>query len=120
MKESPNNNNCLILLQATDVLFLSYFHRGNFPSSLNQSYLQNCNFDPERAPFCPIFKVGDILKKLNQSLDTITDKVGQLSFAFHLFLFSIYQRDQFHLFDFCQFFTGKVDMPRLDPHGATQ
>ncbi|KAL0153022.1 hypothetical protein M9458_051621, partial [Cirrhinus mrigala] len=48
--------------------------RGNFPSSLNKSNIQNCHYDPVDYPFCPIFKVGDILRHINQSLDSITDK----------------------------------------------
>lgn len=52
--------------------------RGNFPSSLNRSYIQSCNYDPVRHPFCPIFKVGDILKHLNQSLENITKIGGEI------------------------------------------
>ncbi|XP_016347775.1 P2X purinoceptor 3-like [Sinocyclocheilus anshuiensis] len=50
--------------------------RGNFPSSLNQSYIQSCYYDPVDHPFCPVFKVGDILRHINQSLDSITDKIN--------------------------------------------
>ncbi|XP_042626461.1 P2X purinoceptor 3a [Cyprinus carpio] len=53
--------------------------RGNFPSSLNQSYIQSCHYDSVDDPFCPIFKVGDILRHINQSFDSITDKVGPFS-----------------------------------------
>ncbi|XP_016307253.1 P2X purinoceptor 3a [Sinocyclocheilus anshuiensis] len=52
--------------------------RGNFPSSLNQSYIQSCRYDPVDHPFCPVFKVGDILRHINQSLDSITDKGGEI------------------------------------------
>uniref|UniRef100_A0A8C1IJV1 P2X purinoceptor n=2 Tax=Cyprinus carpio TaxID=7962 RepID=A0A8C1IJV1_CYPCA len=52
--------------------------RGNFPSSLNQSYIQSCHYDSVDDPFCPIFKVGDILRHINQSFDSITDKGGEI------------------------------------------
>ncbi|XP_051715797.1 P2X purinoceptor 3a [Ctenopharyngodon idella] len=52
--------------------------RGNFPSSINQSYIKNCNYDPVNNLFCPIFKVGDILRHINQSLDSITDIGGEI------------------------------------------
>lgn len=72
----------LLSLLHIDVLFLT--HRGNFPSSLNQSYIQSCHYDPVDNPFCPVFKVGDILRHINQSLDSIVEKVGPLSFTSHL------------------------------------
>ncbi|XP_073676244.1 P2X purinoceptor 3a [Garra rufa] len=52
--------------------------RGNFPSSLNKSYIQNCHYDPVDHPFCPVFKVGDILRHINQSLESITVKGGEI------------------------------------------
>ncbi|XP_067238969.1 P2X purinoceptor 3a [Chanodichthys erythropterus] len=52
--------------------------RGNFPSSINQSYIQNCTNDPVNNPFCPVFKVGDILRRVNQSLDSIADNGGEI------------------------------------------
>ncbi|XP_039504922.1 P2X purinoceptor 3a isoform X2 [Pimephales promelas] len=52
--------------------------RGNFPSDLDQSYIQTCTYDPKDHPFCPIFKVGHILKQLNQSLDQIAEKGGEI------------------------------------------
>ncbi|KAK7141616.1 hypothetical protein R3I93_015690 [Phoxinus phoxinus] len=53
--------------------------RGNFPSNLTRSYLQNCNFEHNSS--CPIFKVGHILKQLNQSLDNITEKGGEIGIS---------------------------------------
>lgn len=52
--------------------------RGNFPSILNKSYIQSCHYDSVDNPFCPIFKVGDILRQINQSVDSITDKGGEI------------------------------------------
>ncbi|XP_067314050.1 P2X purinoceptor 3a [Pseudorasbora parva] len=52
--------------------------RGSFPSSINTTYIKTCNFHPEKDPFCPIFKVGDILKQTNQDLENITKKGGEI------------------------------------------
>ncbi|XP_043112535.1 P2X purinoceptor 3a isoform X1 [Puntigrus tetrazona] len=52
--------------------------RGNFPSNLNKDKIRGCHYDPVQNPFCPIFKVGDILRHINQSLDSITKKVGEI------------------------------------------
>ncbi|XP_058654802.1 P2X purinoceptor 3a isoform X2 [Onychostoma macrolepis] len=52
--------------------------RGNFPSSLNHSDIKTCYYDPVDNPFCPIFKVGNILRDINQSLDSIIDKGGEI------------------------------------------
>ncbi|XP_051514165.1 P2X purinoceptor 3-like isoform X2 [Myxocyprinus asiaticus] len=52
--------------------------RGNFPSSINKSYITHCNHDPIHHPFCPIFKVGDILKLMNQNLSKIASKGGEI------------------------------------------
>ncbi|XP_052010742.1 P2X purinoceptor 3-like [Xyrauchen texanus] len=52
--------------------------RGNFPSDLNKSYITHCNHDPILHPFCPIFKVGDLLKLMNQNLSKIASKGGEI------------------------------------------
>ncbi|KAL1261513.1 hypothetical protein QQF64_006778 [Cirrhinus molitorella] len=52
--------------------------RGNFPSNIDKTYIKNCYYDPVNDPFCPIFKVGDILRHINQSLDNINDKGGEI------------------------------------------
>ncbi|XP_043112536.1 P2X purinoceptor 3a isoform X2 [Puntigrus tetrazona] len=53
--------------------------RGNFPSNLNKDKIRGCHYDPVQNPFCPIFKVGDILRHINQSLDSITKKAGKFN-----------------------------------------
>ncbi|TRZ00769.1 hypothetical protein DNTS_004481 [Danionella cerebrum] len=52
--------------------------RSNFPSSLNQSNIHSCNYDPEHNPSCPVFKVGDILRHVNKSLHSIIKSGGEI------------------------------------------
>ncbi|XP_051506152.1 P2X purinoceptor 3a isoform X2 [Myxocyprinus asiaticus] len=52
--------------------------RGNFPSSINETYIKNCRHDPIHHPFCPIFKLGDILKHINQYLSNIASEGGEI------------------------------------------
>ncbi|XP_062380285.1 P2X purinoceptor 3a [Sardina pilchardus] len=48
--------------------------RGNFPPTIDI----NCMYDPVTNPYCPIFKVGDILKYANESFSAIANKGGQI------------------------------------------
>uniref|UniRef100_A0A4W5MHB0 P2X purinoceptor n=1 Tax=Hucho hucho TaxID=62062 RepID=A0A4W5MHB0_9TELE len=50
--------------------------RGNFPSSLNTTYIRNCTYDPEHNRHCPIFKVGDVLRYTGQNFSTIGGEIG--------------------------------------------
>ncbi|XP_072280469.1 P2X purinoceptor 3 [Pyxicephalus adspersus] len=49
------------------------FEKGNLPSSLK------CLYHPEKNAFCPIFKLGDIVKYAGQNFTTLADKGGVLS-----------------------------------------
>lgn len=48
--------------------------RGNFPPNINM----NCTYDPVNNLYCPIFKVGDILRYANENFSTIAEKGGQI------------------------------------------
>ncbi|XP_052006094.1 P2X purinoceptor 3a [Xyrauchen texanus] len=52
--------------------------KGNFHSSINETYMKNCRYDPRHHLSCPIFKVGDILKHVNQNLSKIAWDGGEI------------------------------------------
>ncbi|CAB1325451.1 unnamed protein product [Coregonus sp. 'balchen'] len=52
--------------------------RGNFPSSLNTTYIKNCTYDPEHNRHCPFFKVGDVLRYTGQEFSTIAQTGGEI------------------------------------------
>uniref|UniRef100_A0A8C7FBF1 P2X purinoceptor n=1 Tax=Oncorhynchus kisutch TaxID=8019 RepID=A0A8C7FBF1_ONCKI len=52
--------------------------RGNFPSSLNTTYIRSCTYDPEHNRHCPIFKVGDVLRYTGQNFSTIAQTGGEI------------------------------------------
>ncbi|XP_018424125.1 PREDICTED: P2X purinoceptor 3 [Nanorana parkeri] len=49
------------------------FEKGNLPNSLR------CLHHPEKDAFCPIFRLGDIVKFAGQNFTTLADKGGVLS-----------------------------------------
>ncbi|AWP12063.1 P2X purinoceptor [Scophthalmus maximus] len=52
--------------------------RGNFPSTMTASAIKSCNFHPETNPFCPIFRVNDILGYTGQAVESLADKGGEI------------------------------------------
>ncbi|XP_073718544.1 P2X purinoceptor 3b [Misgurnus anguillicaudatus] len=52
------------------------FTKGNFLPSINSSYIKQCNFDVERNMYCPIFKVGDVIRFAQQDFTTLAKKGG--------------------------------------------
>nr|XP_055034249.1 P2X purinoceptor 3a [Misgurnus anguillicaudatus] len=64
-EENPMNvDNFTIFIKNSIRFPLFNVTRGNFPSSMN---IASCLYDPVDNPSCPIFKVGDILKIINQA-----------------------------------------------------
>ncbi|XP_008325262.1 P2X purinoceptor 3a [Cynoglossus semilaevis] len=52
--------------------------RGNFPSTMTSSEIKKCIYHPETNPFCPIFRVGEILNSTGQSVKSLADKGGEI------------------------------------------
>lgn len=52
--------------------------RGNFPSTMTSEQIKKCNYHPEKNPFCPIFRVGDVLNYTGQEIADLADKVRPL------------------------------------------
>ncbi|XP_052458159.1 P2X purinoceptor 3-like [Carassius gibelio] len=54
------------------------FTKGNFLPNIKSSYIKKCNFDFETNMYCPIFKVGDVIRFAQQNFTTLATKGGVL------------------------------------------
>ncbi|XP_076015664.1 P2X purinoceptor 3a [Genypterus blacodes] len=52
--------------------------RGNFPTSMTSTQIRSCSYHPEKSPFCPIFRVGDILSYTGQTVAGLAEKGGEI------------------------------------------
>ncbi|KAM6953364.1 P2X purinoceptor 3a [Aplochiton taeniatus] len=52
--------------------------RGNFPSWLSDHTIKNCHYDPVNNSYCPIFRVGDVLRYSGQDLSSISVTGGEI------------------------------------------
>ncbi|XP_060780831.1 P2X purinoceptor 3b isoform X3 [Neoarius graeffei] len=52
------------------------FTKGNFLPNINTSYIKKCNFDFEHNSYCPIFRVGDVIRFSHQNFTTLANKGG--------------------------------------------
>lgn len=53
------------------VIKISLVSRSNLVEGIDASYISKCLHDPENAPLCPIFKLGDIVKLSGFNFETI-------------------------------------------------
>uniref|UniRef100_A0A671TRF9 P2X purinoceptor n=1 Tax=Sparus aurata TaxID=8175 RepID=A0A671TRF9_SPAAU len=52
--------------------------RSNLVEGIDSSYIRKCLHDPEKAPLCPIFKLGDIVKLSGFNFETIAKEGGAI------------------------------------------
>ncbi|XP_062281523.1 P2X purinoceptor 3a [Scomber scombrus] len=52
--------------------------RGNFPSTMTSAEIKSCTYHPEKRPFCPIFRVGDVLNFTRQTVEDLANKGGEI------------------------------------------
>ncbi|KAM9376275.1 P2X purinoceptor 3a isoform 1-T2 [Pholidichthys leucotaenia] len=52
--------------------------RGNFPSTMTSEKIKSCIYDPVEEPFCPIFRVGDVLNYTGQNVADLAKKGGEI------------------------------------------
>uniref|UniRef100_A0A671UXU6 P2X purinoceptor n=1 Tax=Sparus aurata TaxID=8175 RepID=A0A671UXU6_SPAAU len=50
--------------------------RGNFLSTITDDYIKKCNFDMINNTYCPIFRVGDVVRYAQQNFTKLADKGG--------------------------------------------
>uniref|UniRef100_A0AAY5JZK3 P2X purinoceptor n=1 Tax=Esox lucius TaxID=8010 RepID=A0AAY5JZK3_ESOLU len=49
---------------------------GNFLPTITTQYINTCNFDQENNTYCPIFKVGDVIRYAQQNFTKLAQKGG--------------------------------------------
>lgn len=64
--------------------------RGNFLSTITDDYIKRCNFDMVTNTYCPIFRVGDVVRYAQQNFSKLADKVSLLSHIWSIFLESAF------------------------------
>ncbi|XP_068601065.1 P2X purinoceptor 1 isoform X2 [Brachionichthys hirsutus] len=50
--------------------------RSNLVEGVDMSYISKCLYEPDAAPLCPIFKLGDIIKRSGFNFETIATVQG--------------------------------------------
>nr|CAH0108652.1 unnamed protein product [Daphnia galeata] len=57
-------------------MFGKTFRRRNIMEDANKTYLQTCNFNQERDPFCPVFRIGDIVSFAGENFTQLAVRGG--------------------------------------------
>ncbi|XP_061651884.1 P2X purinoceptor 3-like isoform X3 [Phyllopteryx taeniolatus] len=52
------------------------YTKGNFLPNITDEYINKCNFDMVNNTYCPIFKVGDVVRYAQQNFTKLADKGG--------------------------------------------
>ncbi|XP_040002523.1 P2X purinoceptor 3b [Xiphias gladius] len=52
------------------------YTKGNFLPTITGDYIQKCNFDMINNTYCPIFRVGDVVRYAQQNFTKLADKGG--------------------------------------------
>ncbi|XP_077460508.1 P2X purinoceptor 3-like isoform X4 [Stigmatopora argus] len=52
------------------------YTKGNFLPTITDKYINECNFDIVHNTYCPIFKVGDVVRYAQQNFTKLADKGG--------------------------------------------
>uniref|UniRef100_H3BD16 P2X purinoceptor n=1 Tax=Latimeria chalumnae TaxID=7897 RepID=H3BD16_LATCH len=55
------------------------FSRGNILEDSDSSYLKNCTYDKIASPYCPIFKLGYIVKEAGETFENLTKEGGVIA-----------------------------------------
>lgn len=52
------------------------YTKGNFLPTITQDYIKMCNYDMENNTYCPIFRVGDVVRYARQNFTNLANKGG--------------------------------------------
>ncbi|XP_034087720.1 P2X purinoceptor 3-like [Gymnodraco acuticeps] len=52
------------------------YTKGNFLTTITNDYIKTCNFDMVNNTYCPIFKVGDVVRYAQQNFTKLANKGG--------------------------------------------
>ncbi|KAA8594408.1 hypothetical protein FQN60_011543, partial [Etheostoma spectabile] len=55
------------------------YTKGNFPTTISEDYIKKCNFDMVNNTYCPIFRVGDVVRYAQQNFTKLADKAGKFN-----------------------------------------
>ncbi|XP_065707837.1 P2X purinoceptor 4 isoform X1 [Patagioenas fasciata] len=68
------------ILVKNNILYPKFnFSKRNILPSINSSYLKKCIYDSQTDPFCPIFRLGKIVKAAGQNFDEMAVKGGVMA-----------------------------------------
>lgn len=75
-----DTKNFTVLIKNT-VQFLRFgvSRRNILDKTNNKTYLQGCHYDSESNPFCPVFVLGDVVKKAGEDYDEIAKHGGVIA-----------------------------------------
>lgn len=65
----------MMMTLITDMMICLYVYRGNFLPTISDDYIKKCNFDMVSNTYCPIFRVGDVVRYAQQNFTKLADKV---------------------------------------------
>ncbi|KAM4555682.1 P2X purinoceptor 3a [Odontesthes bonariensis] len=52
--------------------------RGNFPTTMTSAEIRSCSYHPVSNPYCPIFRVGDVLKDIGHNVSKLAEQGGEI------------------------------------------
>ncbi|XP_038554899.1 P2X purinoceptor 3a [Micropterus salmoides] len=71
-------NNFTIFIKNSIRFPLFNVTRGNFPNTMTSAQIKKCIYHPDTNPFCPIFRVGDVLRYTGQNVSALARKGGEI------------------------------------------
>lgn len=64
------------------------FRRSNVLETTDENYLKGCRYDEESAPYCPIFRLGDIVRRTGYRFQDMSTVV-RITFLFGFLFFFV-------------------------------
>lgn len=76
--QKVERNMCMTVSASTPAPGLSplLLPRGNLLPNLTATDMKTCRFHPDKAPFCPILRVGDVVKFAGQDFARLASTVS--------------------------------------------
>uniref|UniRef100_H2TBV4 P2X purinoceptor n=1 Tax=Takifugu rubripes TaxID=31033 RepID=H2TBV4_TAKRU len=73
---SPRLENFTIFIKNSIRFPIFNYTKGNFPSTITDDYIKKCNFDTVSNTYCPIFRVGDVVRYAEQNFSKLGGVIG--------------------------------------------
>lgn len=107
--------------------FGKQYNRRNILENSNKTYLQKCIYNPETDPFCPVFRLGDVVEDAGENYTEVAVRVSysKINLCRHENVHNLYlfQGGVFVItiswfcdldFDFLEFCKPKYSFQRMD------